>query len=199
MDWNYRRLAKAAGIILDRKRGEDMRHFPIERARLQVAWPLLYGGQASLLCYGWVLEKNAHLAAPLTLLFIMGICLIGVFNIMGVLIIDLYPASPATATAANNLVRCLMGAAGTAIILQMIKAMGRAWCFTFITAVIFVTSPVLWVLMEMGPKWREARRVRVEKHKAKKEAARHADNFELDNFEPLGPVRSTATGERFSG
>ncbi|KAI9880561.1 MAG: hypothetical protein M1830_002260 [Pleopsidium flavum] len=178
MDWNYRRAAKNAGITIDRKRGDDMKDFPIEKARIQVALPLLYLGQACLLCYGWVLEKNAHLAAPLILQFIIGLCLTGAFNVMSILLIDLYPLSPATATAANNLVRCLMGAAGTAVIIQMIKGMGRGWCFTFITAVIFFTSPMLWVLTKMGPKWREARRVRVEKHKAEK-AASHAEGSDV--------------------
>lgn len=178
MDRNYRRVAKAAGITIDRKRGDNMQDFPIEKARIQVAWPLLYVGLAALLGYGWVLEKKAHLAAPLILLFIVGVCVTGAFNILSVLLIDLHPLSPATATAANNLVRCFVGAAATAVIIQMINAMGRGWCFTFIAAMIFVTSPMLWVLMEMGPKWREARRVRVEKHKAEKEA-RRANDFEL--------------------
>lgn len=78
---------------------------------------------------------------------------------------DLYPYSPATATAANNLVRCLTGAAGTAAIIPMIEGMGRGWCFTFIAAVVFATSPLLWVEVRWGPGWREERRVRVERRK----------------------------------
>ncbi|MCJ1411012.1 hypothetical protein MMC19_005100 [Ptychographa xylographoides] len=176
MDYNYKRVAGHAGISIDKKRGEDMRNFPIEKARLQVAWPLLYIGIATVLCYGWVLEKNAPLAAPLILLFIMGLCLTGAFNVMSVLLIDLYPMSPATATAANNLVRCLMGAAGTAIIIQMVNGLGRGWCFTLIAAVVFFTSPMLWIEMKYGPKWREERRIRVEKHKMEKDAKRsHAE------------------------
>jgi len=66
---------------------------------------------------------------------------------MGVMLVDLYPLSPATATAANNLVRCWMGAAGTAVILYMIEGMGLGWCFTFIAAVIFFTSPLLFAEM----------------------------------------------------
>ena len=168
MDYNYKRVAKAAGITVDRKRGEDMKNFPIEKARIQLIWPLLYTGIATILCYGWVLEKEAHLAAPLILQFIMGVCLTGAFNVMSTMLIDLYPLSPATATAANNLVRCLMGAAGTAVIGQMINGMGRGWCFTFIAAVVFVTSPLLWVELKWGPGWREERRVRVETHKEEK-------------------------------
>lgn len=173
MDFNCRRVAKQAGISIDRKRGEDMEHFPIEKARLQVVWPLLYIGNATILCYGWVLERNARLAAPLILQFIMGLCLTGAYNVMSTLLVDLYPLRPATATAANNLVRCLMGAAGTAVILQMINAMGRGWCFTFIAAVVFFTSPMLWAVTKYGPKWREERRVRIEMH-AKEKKGRQA-------------------------
>ena len=189
MDFNYRRVAKQAGISIDRKRGEDMKNFPIEKARFQVVWPLLYIGNATMLCYGWVLERNARLAAPLILQFIMGLCLTGAFNVMSTLLVDLYPLSPATATAANNLVRCLMGAAGTAVIIQMINAMGRGWCFTFIAAVVFFTSPMLWAVTKYGPRWREQRRLRIEMHGKEKEAreagnkARQSDNVTTKNRE----------------
>ena len=75
-----------------------------------------------------------------------------------------------TCHSANNLVRYLMGAAATAIIIQIIIRMGRGWCFMFIAAVSFVTSPLLWVLLEREPKWREERRVGVEEHKEEKAA-----------------------------
>ena len=171
MDFNYKRVAKAAGIAVDKKRGESMRHFPIEKARIQVILPFLYTGIVAVLCYGWALEKNPPLAVPLILQFVMGICLNGSFSVLSTLLIDLYPMSPATATAANNLVRCFMGAAGTAVIIQMINGMGRGWCFTFIAAVCFLTSPLLFAELKWGPKWREERRIRIEKHDEEKKAA----------------------------
>lgn len=172
MDWNYKRVAQLAGITVDRKRGDDMKDFPLERARIQVIFPLLYVGIAAILCYGWVLERNAHLAAPLVVTFFIGLTLTGAFQVMSIMLVDLYPTSPATATAANNLVRCLMGAAGTAVIIQMIEGMGRGWCFTFIAGVIFFTSPILWVEMRWGPGWREARRVRISRREEEKEGRR---------------------------
>ena len=170
LDINYRRVAKQCGLRVDLKRGDDMRYFPIEKARIQVFLIPLYIGIVCTLCWGWVLEQNAHLAAPLVLSFIIGVTLTGSFNVINTLLVDLYPMKPATATAANNLVRCWMGAAGTAVIIQMIEGMGRGWCFTFVAAVIFVTSPLLWVEMRWGPKWREERRVRVEKEQVEKDA-----------------------------
>ena len=169
MDINYRRVAKKAGFRIDIKRGDDMRHFPIEKARIQVFIIPLYLGIACILCWGWVLQQNAPLAAPLVLSFIIGLTLTGSFNVMSTLLVDLYPLKPATSTAANNLCRCWMGAAGTAVIIQMINGMGRGWCFTFIAAVIFLTSPLLWVEMKWGPTWREERRVRLEKHMVERE------------------------------
>lgn len=105
MDMNYKRVAKKAGFRIDIKRGDDMRNFPLEKARIQVFIIPLYFGIAAILCWGWVLEKNAPLAGPLILSFIIGLCLTGAFNVMGTMLVDLYPLSPATATAANNLVR----------------------------------------------------------------------------------------------
>ena len=72
LDRNYKRVARQIGFTIDQKRGDDLRHFPIERARLEIIWPLLGVGLTCLLCYGWVLEKNANLAAPLILQFFIG-------------------------------------------------------------------------------------------------------------------------------
>jgi multidrug resistance protein len=174
LDRNYKRVARQIGFTIDRKHGDDLRNFPIERARIEIMWPMLSIGLAAILCYGWVLEQNTHLAWPLILQFIIGFCVNGSFNILNTLLVDLYPTSPATATAANNLVRCLMGAGGTAVIELMLEHMGRGWSFTFISLVCVVTMPMLWVEIKWGPQWREERRVRIEKEEEKrrmKEAA----------------------------
>ncbi|RAL59640.1 hypothetical protein DID88_006499 [Monilinia fructigena] len=170
LDRNYKKIARDIGFSIDRKRGDNLRHFPIERARLEIIWPLLVVGLSCYLCYGWVLEKNANLAAPLILQFFLGLCINGSFNILSTLVVDLYPQSPSTATAANNLVRCLLGAGGTGIITIMVDRMGRGWCFTFIALVCIVASPMLWVELKWGPIWREERMVRMEKQSEEKKA-----------------------------
>jgi hypothetical protein len=91
------------------------------------------------------------------------------FNCLSVMVVDLYPLSPATATAANNLIRCLLGAGATGVIIYMIDAMGRGWAFTFVAGVVLIFSPILWLLERRGPEWREARRVRAEEMKRAKE------------------------------
>lgn len=121
LDYNYKKIAREIGFTIDRKHGDNLRQFPIERARLGIIWPLLAFGLSCMLCYGWVLEQRVNLAVPLVLQFFIGLCVNGSFNILGTLVVDLYPQSPSTATAANNLVRCFIGAGGTGIISIMIE------------------------------------------------------------------------------
>jgi MFS family permease len=178
LDRNYKKVAKEVGFRIDKKHGDDLRYFPIERARLEIIWPILSFGLACILCYGWVLEKNAKLAAPLILQFFIGLCVNGTFNILSTLVVDLYPQSPSTATAANNLVRCFLGAGGTGIANIMIDSMGRGWCFTFIALVCIATMPMLWVELKWGPRWREERRVRLDRKTEEKK--RRVEVEELD-------------------
>ncbi|KAK4445643.1 major facilitator superfamily domain-containing protein [Podospora aff. communis PSN243] len=160
LDWNYRRIARSIGLTIDYRRGDDMSKFPIEKARLQPAIPVLVVGIATTICYGWVLQAKTHVAVPLVLLYVIGLCVTGSFSILHSMVVDLYPEAPATAIAANNLVRCLFGAGGTAVIEPMLKSMGRGWTYTFWALVLVVFSPMLYVLARIGPRCREERRLK---------------------------------------
>ena len=72
--------------------------------------------------------------------------------------------APATAQAANNLVRCCIGAGATAIIQYMINGMGRGWCFTLLAGIAASMSPIALILTQHGPRWREQRRLRIERN-----------------------------------
>lgn len=165
LDFNYRRLAKQLNFPLVRNRSVDLRNFPIEKARLQIAFPLLAIGSMSIVAFGWCLNYGVHLAAPTTILFVMGLSLTGSFNTVSTLLVDLYPTQAAKATAANNFVRCLLGAGATAVVDLMLSSMGRGWCFTFVALVMLCTSPLLLIVIWRGPKWREERRLREQSKK----------------------------------
>ena len=79
LDWNFKRVARSIGMehLVDKKRATNLHDFPLERARIYIAIPLVLLGDACILCYGWVLERNANLAAPLVLQFILGVTLTG--------------------------------------------------------------------------------------------------------------------------
>lgn len=162
LDHNYRRIAKQLDFPLVKNRHTDLRNFPIEKARLQIAFPMLSIGSLSVLAFGWCLNYGVHLAAPTCILFVMGLTLTGAFNTVSTLLVDFYPTQAAKATAANNFVRCLLGAGATALVHPMLSAMGRGWCFTFVSLVMLATSPLLLFEMYKGPQWREQRRLKEE-------------------------------------
>lgn len=87
--------------------------FPTEGARLEVAVPTLFLGAVSTIGLGWTLQARTNLAGPLVLLFSIGFCTSSTVNTVSVLIVDLYPGKAGTATAANNMVRCWLGAGAT--------------------------------------------------------------------------------------
>jgi predicted MFS family arabinose efflux permease len=157
MDANFRRHARALGIEVVENRQQDIDGFPVERARLQLSLVLIYLSSAAIIPYGWVMGlQHPPLAAALVLLFIMGLCVSAAFQPLTALVIDINPRSPAAATAANQFVRCLLGAGGVAVVSPMLDSLGRGWTSTLIALVWVVMSFCWWVVMLWGPKWRKA-------------------------------------------
>ncbi|RMZ82391.1 hypothetical protein DV737_g2066, partial [Chaetothyriales sp. CBS 132003] len=168
LDRNFARWCRRLNLpAISKKRNHSsrvLRNFPFEKARLQVAIPASYVTAALVLVFGWVLDAEGPLAAQLVVLFLatfhMGIA----FNVTTTLLVDFYPKAPATATAANNLCRCLLGAGATAAIVPMIESPLRCGgSFSVLSGLLFVTSPLLWVIYWRGQAWREQRRLRAEK------------------------------------
>ncbi len=91
LDWNYRRVARKIGFTIDYKRGDDLSKFPIELARIQPVVPIIAAGVLATISYGWVLHFETTLAAPLAMLFIVGLCVTGSFSILNTLLVDVYP------------------------------------------------------------------------------------------------------------
>lgn len=133
----------------------DLSNFPIERARLEIALPLLYVGAAAIIVYAWMVAKHVSIAGPCVALFIIGYAVAAGFNCMSILMVDMYPSKAATATAANNLVRCLLGAGASALVIPMTDAIGVGWTCILASAIwAGLSSPLVILLMRKGPKWR---------------------------------------------
>ena len=155
LDWNYRRHARRLGLEPKSKAQHDLTEFPIERARLQIGIPMLVISALSIMGYGWLLDAQTNIAGPIVFLVIVGYTALAGFNTMSVLIIDLYRKKAATASAANNLVRCLLGAGATALINPMINGMGLGWTFTLIGLVELLILPLLVLTVMYGVTWRK--------------------------------------------
>ncbi|TLS26824.1 hypothetical protein PpBr36_04639 [Pyricularia pennisetigena] len=163
LDWNYRRIAHKVGMKIDMKRGDDLTNFPIEKARIQLITPVLGIGVISTICYGWIVQTEQPLGLVLFFAFLIGLTVNGSFSMMNTLIVDLYTDAPATAIAANNLFRYTLGAISMSFIQKMIQTIGKGWCYTFWALLTASLMPILWLLVQRGPQWREERRLRKEK------------------------------------
>ncbi|KAI1851526.1 hypothetical protein JX265_012392 [Neoarthrinium moseri] len=168
INWNYRRHCKKLGVPFERSKQQDLSEFPIEKARLEVGIPLLSLSTVVLFAWGWALQYHAHLAVLCVLLFIMGVGIIGYSNTTGALIVDVNPSNAGAATASNNLTRCLIGAAATAVINPMIKGIGAGWAFFILGALQLVGAPVLLLVMRNGIQWRKAKEARRRQKKERK-------------------------------
>jgi hypothetical protein len=157
IDGNYRRHAKLLGVSLEHTWEQSIVGFPIEKVRLQITSPLLLASCALVITYGWVLEAEVTVAAPLILLFFLGFCMMGMGKTIQILLMDLHPSRPATAATAFNVGRSLVGAGMVAVILPMIDTIGNGWAFTIIGISWLVLYPSLLWLQVQGPRWRKKR------------------------------------------
>ena len=132
MDYNYKTVARKIDWNIDEVAGDDLQHFPIERARTRGSYFLLIISTAVLVGYGWAVTKQAHLAIVLILQFIQGSMGCCFYNTYNALLVDVFPESPSTAAAAASIVRCAMAAAGVAVLQPLLAALDRGWYFTIL-------------------------------------------------------------------
>ncbi|KAM0389148.1 hypothetical protein ACHAQC_009026 [Fusarium culmorum] len=167
---NYKRHCDKLGIPYERSKQQDLSSFPIERARLEIGFPLLLLAAVMVIAWGWAVDAKTNVAVPCVISGLMGVGIVGFNNTVNSLLIDIHPSKAGTASAANNLTRCLVGAGASAAIIPMIDAMGVGWAFTLVGGLYILGCPILIILMIWGKKWREELRVQRErKDKAKQE------------------------------
>lgn len=169
INWNYRRHAKKLGMPLTKGAQDDISNFPVERARIEIGLPLLALATVVLFAWGWALQYEAPIAVPCVLLFLMGVGMIGYTNASSVLIVDMYPKKAGAATAANNLTRCLLGAAATGAVSPMIEAIGVGWTFMIFGSLYMAGAPLLLLIMKNGIEWRRKIRAKEERKRVKAE------------------------------
>ncbi|KAB8219807.1 citrate synthase-like protein [Aspergillus novoparasiticus] len=145
VDWNYRRM-----IAKDR---QDIEDFEVEKARLGVGGPVTLLAPIPILLYALTAPEThpPPLALTLTLIFTISFTLTTIYNILNILLVDLHYTTPATIMATNNLVRCFLGAAATALVHPCIQRWGvrLTYCGTMLCILLYL----LWtgVVCQISP------------------------------------------------
>ncbi|KAJ5698836.1 hypothetical protein N7462_000841 [Penicillium macrosclerotiorum] len=157
VDWNYKRFLATSQQLPDSSERHDLNVFPIERVRLQIGFPMTILSSAGIALYGILAGQNSSLWVVLLMVFFVCFCITAAYNVMNVLITDLYYETPATAMAANNLVRCFIGAGAAAIINPLIDRLGIQCTYCIVSGVVITASPLLILVYRKGEDWRRAR------------------------------------------
>jgi MFS family permease len=154
LDYDYAKLKKSFN--------GDPEDFPLERARLRTLW--LWSGLqiASLLVFGWTVNYRVHISVPIISTFVQGWTATSIMSVVNTFLVDVYPKKSASATAAMNLVRCLMGAGGTAAVLPIVNAIGVGWTFTILVGILLASVGFIVLQMMKGLKWRKRAAAREE-------------------------------------
>ena len=159
MDWNYEVTARKNGYEIYRQGGDDIDHFPIERARTRGSWLISSLMALSVLSYGWALQYKAHVSIVLCLQFVQGFLGTSIYTFSSTLLVDILPETPSTAAAAASIIRCAFAAIGTATVQPLVDAIGRGWYFTILgTALGTACNIAIWVIRTWGMEWRNKRR-----------------------------------------
>ncbi|KAK8098589.1 citrate exporter protein [Apiospora kogelbergensis] len=148
-----------------------LRDFPLEHARLQTTWFVTPIFIATVCIYGYAIALKS-LPAVLVLQFIISFCAMSVLAANTTLMLDMFPHAAASATAVNNLVRCLVGATGVAVVQRLIEGVGQGPSFLIFGILTALMTPLLALEWHFGQRWRAERMAREEaKEKAQKERA----------------------------
>ncbi|KAJ5512808.1 Major facilitator superfamily domain general substrate transporter [Penicillium fimorum] len=166
MDFNHKRTEREYcqqhNLPIDsRINSKSHPDFPIEYARMRNTWWITAIFIICVAVYG--VSLRTHLAVPIILQFIIAYGSTAIFTINSALVIDLYPGASASATAVNNLMRCLIGAAGVAAVQPIIDALTAEFAFLMLAGVTTAMVPLLMVEMKWGYGWRLERQERIQK------------------------------------
>lgn len=167
LDAVYRRQVRKYEEAWRQEHGEsepvDMTGFDIFKARLSTfPYPsaLLL---AATIIFGWTIEYHVHWSVPVVMMFFVSSAVIYFLNIAGCLLVDLYPRESSSATAALNLVRCVLAAAGIAAVDKMTTSLGPGGAFTLLSGINLASWALLFLVIRNGQKWDRKRRARQEK------------------------------------
>ncbi|KAJ7090856.1 MFS general substrate transporter [Mycena belliarum] len=155
LDWDYQRVKR--GIFSEKPEDES---FPIEKARMRLLPILLAFYVACCAAYGWCIERGVSIAAPLILVIGVGFFSMALMNATQTLILDLVPGHGSSVTACNNLVRCGLSAAMVACIQPILAALRPGWTYVLLAGICVISSPLIYVVMHIGPTCRAKRRAR---------------------------------------
>ncbi|KIY02308.1 uncharacterized protein Z520_02446 [Fonsecaea multimorphosa CBS 102226] len=146
LDYDYKRIL--------RKYDGDEQRVPIEKARLRTVWIWSALECVSVLVFGWTVDQRVHISVPIICFFVLGWAAISLQSVISTYLVDIHHTQSASATASLNLVRCLLGAGGTAVIGPLVNSIHVGWTFTLLTGVLLILGGLVLFQIMFGKAWK---------------------------------------------
>lgn len=146
------------------------RDFPLERARLAQLPTMVPVFVFAVLVYGFAFVPSTSLALPLIAQFVIGYSSTAVLNLNNTLTVDLYPGKGASATAVNNLARCLLGAVGVSLTEVALRKTSAQILFPILAGITVVSALSAAAEWTLGMKWRTQRMDRMDREEGRRTA-----------------------------
>lgn len=151
--------------------------------RLRSCWAFIgIVTPACMLIYGWsVDQKVGGVPLPVAAMFIQGVSQLFCFPSLNTYCLDVMQAKGMSAevVAGNYMIRYLFAAAGSAVCLPAVEAIGVGWFSTISTGFLVVSAAAVWATTIWGEGWRKA----VDRKKKIKKAEREQHRQELNGVE----------------
>lgn len=145
LDYDYKKTV--------RKYGGDEQQVPIEKARLRTVWIWSVLESASVLVFGWTVDQGVHISVPIICFFILGWSAISLQSMVSTYLVDIHHGQSASAMASLNLLRCLLGAGGTAVVGPLINGINAGWTFTLLSGIMFFLGGAVLLQIFYGKRW----------------------------------------------
>ncbi|KAK1476966.1 major facilitator superfamily transporter [Colletotrichum cuscutae] len=112
---------------------------------------------ASLIYYGWVVEKGLFWFVPCIGLFTFGASSMLVFGAATTMLTEFMPKRSSGGVAVNNFVRNIFSCIGAIAAQPVINAIGNGWLFTILGIFAWVSGYIcVWTLRKKAPEWRKS-------------------------------------------
>ncbi|KAJ7798470.1 major facilitator superfamily domain-containing protein [Mycena olivaceomarginata] len=111
---------------------------------------------ASMLIYGWSIEKRAGgIPLPVIMMFIQGVAQLLCMPSLNTYCLDVMQSRSAEAVASNFMVRYFFAAAGSAVVLPAVEKIGIGWFSTITSAFLIVAAVGVHCTVLWGKLWRD--------------------------------------------
>ena len=140
--------------IIQNKQAKGLTPQPEDRLNLIITVPGALLLPLGLMMYGWTAEKHVHWIAPMIGTGLQGFGMMGLFMSVQAYLVDAYSAHAASVTAANAVLRSILGAILPLFGLEVYDSLGLGWGNTLLGLILLGMAPVPWAFGKFGDRIR---------------------------------------------